>query len=180
MKEFKAPGGAAYLTQKPHALLRHNITTGEIKNMLDTGLYLSNNEAHAVDSDDTSEDEHDDVGPNKKHHSGGKASQSLFVSQVQNFKNGVLELGNMFANTSPELLVVETAEVMPSSVACFYANMEQMGINQYNSFKLDRIHHGKTAIDDPIKRNKVPLFSNVPTTVIPKDKMTIVNLKQDV
>ena len=85
----------------------------------------------------------------------------------------------MFSNTSTDLIVLDTAEVMPLAVANSYATMEQLGINQYNLFKSRRIQLGEVPIDDPIKRNKPFLFSNVPSAVIPKDEMTICNLKQD-
>ena len=85
----------------------------------------------------------------------------------------------MFSNTSTDLIVLDTAEVMPLAVANSYATMEQLGINQYNLFKSSRIQLGEVPIDDPIKRNKPFLFSNVPSAVIPKDEMTICNLKQD-
>ena len=53
----------------------------------------------------------------KNHHSYGKASQARFISQVKEFKNAVLENGNIFSNTSPDLITLDTAEVMPPAVA---------------------------------------------------------------
>ena len=76
--------------------------------MLDIGFHLSNDQSRAVDSDQTSEDEEDDADPNKKHHSSGKASQLRFIQQVRDFKNAVLENGIFFANTSAELIVLDT------------------------------------------------------------------------
>ena len=180
IKEFKSEGGQSYLTQNPHALLRNNISAGAIKHMMDTGLHLANNnpDIERDENNDEASEEHG-AGPKNPHHSKGKASQLRFINQVQEMKTAFLEHGNVFANKSADLIVLDTAEVMPPSVASSYATMEQKGIAQYESFKLNRILLGKIPIDEPIKRNKPPLFSHVPTAVIPKDEMTIIHLKND-
>jgi len=177
IKTFKGQGGQSRDTQNEHALLRDNIAHGTIKHMLDIGLHLSTDSKNNV-SDENLNNEDQDAGPNN-HHSYGKASQARFITHVLGFKSAILEIGNVFSNTSPDLLALHTAEVMPAIVASSYANMEQLGICQYELFKLKRIHLSEVNIDDPIKKNKVALFSNIPSVVIPKSEMTICHLKQD-
>ena len=177
IKTFKGQGGQSHNTQNEHALLRDNIAHGTLKHMLDTGLHLSKDSKINV-SDEHLNNEEQESGP-KNHHSYGKASQERFITHVIGFKDAILENGNVFSNTSPDLIALHTAEVMPAVVASSYANMEQLGISQYELFKLKRIHLSELNIDDPIKKNKVALFSNIPSAVIPKSEMTICHLKQD-
>ena len=177
IKMFKSPGGQSSDSQNEHALLRDNIAHGPIKKMMDDGLQLSKRSKNDDVSDENIYEGQDAVP--KNHHSYGKKSQERFVNQVLEFKNAVLENGNVFSNTSADLIALDTAEVMPAAVASSYAHLEQLGIDQYNFFKLNRIERGDVPIDAPLKKNKVALFSNIPTTVVPKDEMTICNLKND-
>ena len=178
IKGFKAGlGGDSNLTQKPEALLRNTIISGEIDSLLQYGM------CPRITDSDLSEDD-DEMIDNAQaaaqyHHSLGKAQQKLFTEQVQKFINAVNENGNMFSDSCPQLCVLETREAMPLAVSTSYATIEQKGAEQYLKFKSECLELCTASINDPIKRNGLYLFSNLPKITVSKQQKTISNLKQD-
>ena len=177
IKEFKSQGGASNVTQQPAAMLRRNLTSGEIESMLQSGMKPDSTVSVSDESNEDSDEELPAVAV-LNHHSHGMASQQRFTTQVGLFVEAIDAIGNMFADTSAELYVLKTRQVMPKSVAESYSTIEAIGTLQFLKFHKELIENCDVSINEPITRNNALLFSRLPK-VVAKDKTTILSLKHD-
>ena len=115
----------------------------------------------------------------KKHHDQMPSVQKAFVKEVKDLVDAVEELGNPFREDSGDLLVLDTKDIMPKEVVDSVKSIEGTGYNQYTAFVKERFVDQKTPITDPIKMNKLPMFSRPPTKVPSKQKAQITALKED-
>ena len=66
-------------------------------------------------------------------------------------------MGKHFQEKSEDLLVLDTRDIMDSSVAESVRQVEAIGNAQYQMFVTERFEK-HTSLFDPIKRNKLTLF----------------------
>ena len=89
------------------------------------------------------------------------------------------ELGNPFMETSTDLLVIDTRDVMDDAVAETVRNIEHLGKNQYEKFVTERLVLCTKPVTETLSRNKLPLFSRPPIKMHSKQKAQIAALKSD-
>ena len=91
------------------------------------------------------------------HHQEGLSAQTRFQTQVQSLVTVIELKGNPYLDNFPELVTLDTRKVLDSSVSEALRNLKSIGDEGYNKFRknvlIDRIMN----IDDPIKRNNLPL-----------------------
>ena len=75
-------------------------------------------------------------------------------------------MGNPFVDFSPDLIVLDTRDIMDPLVSDTVRKLETLGEEQYQTFVNERLTGNTTLLTDPIKRNNLPLFSWPP----PKSK----------
>lgn len=102
-----------------------------------------------------------------------------FVKQVQAMTNTLEEMGNPFLEEYEDLLVLGTRDIADPKVANTIRNIEQIGKNQYQEYIRDRLDNRTKPLSDPIKQNKLHLFSRQESKVVAKDKQQISSLKQN-
>ena len=87
---------------------------------------------------------------------------------------------NPFLDDTPELLMLDTQNVVNESVVSTVRTVEAIGRDQYNMYHKSVIVERTRSIHDPIKKNSLPLFrSPTPKTKI-KQAGQISMLKSDV
>ena len=57
-------------------------------------------------------------------------------------------------------MTIDTRKVIDSSVAESLRNLENLGIQSYDRFRKDVLEDRIVSIDEPIKRNNLPLAKN--------------------
>ena len=99
------------------------------------------------------------------HHQEGLSAQTRFQTQVQSLVTVIELKGNPYLDNFPELVTLDTRKVLDSSVSEALRNLKSIGDEGYNKFRknvlIDRIMN----IDDPIKRNNLPLPKNPRLTI---------------
>lgn len=78
------------------------------------------------------------------------------------------------------MLLLDTRNILDTSVGETIKKIEEMGEAQYEAFVTERLDKRTTSLYEPIKRNKLSLFSSAPPCKEKsKDKMQIASLKSN-
>jgi len=110
-----------------------------------------------------------------KHHEQNKATQETFVRQVSDLCNVLEE----FTEMSHDLMRLDTRDIADSSVVEAIYNAEDLGQKQYETFTKDRLIERSTSISEPIKKNKLSLFSRPSPREKSKASVQLPSLKSD-
>ena len=86
-------------------------------------------------------------------------------------------MGNPFKEASQDLLVLNSRDIIDPSVVATVRSIQKLGQEQCDKFVVERLEKGTASLYDPIKRNKLSLFSCPRTNEKPKKKMQIASLK---
>ncbi|KAH3731110.1 hypothetical protein DPMN_057115 [Dreissena polymorpha] len=113
-----------------------------------------------------------------KHHEQVESKQNSFVKQVQAMTNTLEEMGNPFLDECENLEVLCTRDIADPKVANTIRNIKHIGKNQYQEYLRGRLDNRTKPLSDPIKQNKLHLFSRQDSKVA-KDKLQISSLKQN-
>ena len=68
------------------------------------------------------------------HHEEGFCTQKTFREQALSLVDTISEMGNLFLDNSPELLMLDTQNVISESVVSTVRTVEVIGRDQYNSY----------------------------------------------
>lgn len=154
----KGDGGAVGLTDNPNALQHWMVAGPEISRMIA---------------------EFEDLTPEVvgKHHEQTTAVQTTFVKEVTALVDMFEDMGNPFKQDSRDLLTVDTKLIMPPELQKTVETVFIVGKEQHEAFVKERFIERTKSIKEPIKKNKLPLFSkkNLP----PKPKTQVQSMKED-
>ena len=112
------------------------------------------------------------------HHDQIVSVQASFAQYVSSLVRVIEELGNPFEEESQDLIVLDTKEIANPAVVQMVRNAKKIGQEQFDTFTKECLIDSKS-IDDPIHRNKLPLFSTS-TCKTSKGKQQLTSLKSDV
>ena len=128
-----------------------------------------------LSQNDDDEDNHVD----DKHHEQTRSHQNRFTLQVEKLVHVMSGIGNPFEEETKELLVLDTQDVKDEEVVNTVNTIENFGNQKFNEFFKNRIQESKTPIFEPIKRNKLHLFSTVKVKTKSADKSRISLLQKN-
>ena len=140
----KGEGGAVGLTNNPSALRRWMIAGPEIARMVEEF------EKQAFRGEATDVDHHERL----------PSFQVTFSAQVNELVVAMEEMGNPFIEDSCYLFALDTKDIMSEDAVSTVQGIVNLGQQQYNDFIEERFLKGEKSISEPIKRNKLALFSN--------------------
>lgn len=89
-------------------------------------------------------------------------------------------MGNPFLEESKDLLRIDTKDIIDPAVASSVNQAESLGNQQYKTFISERLLEQSVPISEPIKKNKLPLFSRPPPREKSKTSLQVSSLKSDV
>jgi hypothetical protein len=84
--------------------------------------------------------------------------QKSFAKDVNALVNVFEEFGSPFLESSKDLIVLDSKEIMPEFVVESVNTAKEKGESLYNKFVEERLKKCTTALSDTIKRNNLPLF----------------------
>ena len=113
-----------------------------------------------------------------QHHEQTLSVQQEFERQIRSLTSVMGGMGNPFLEESPDLLVLDTRDIMDEKVAETVRTIEIAGDLQYSKFVEERILKKDKSIFDPIPKNKFPLFSCPPKKSSTSTKIEINALKK--
>ena len=166
---MKGDGGAVGLTENTSELLRRMVSGPEIARVISE--FQSTQELTKLGEVQIEKD--------VRHHEEVKGVQEAFAKKVKNLCSTVEEMGNQFKESSEDLLVLDTRDILDPSVAVTIKNIVKNGKQQYETFVEERLEKRCKSILDPIKSNKNYLFSCPPAKTVSKEKQQIATLKQN-
>ena len=159
----KGVGGAIGLTENPSAFRKWMLSGAEQARILREF-----------------EDSFPDESKVRCHHEEGLSTQQTFRKQVAELSKTISDLGNPFVNDYPELLRLDTSDVMNESVANTVRTVELLGRNQYEEYRQSVLVDCTRSIHDPIKKNSLPTFKCPTRKDKTKQAHQIENMKCDV
>ncbi len=159
----KGDGGAVGLTENPAALQRWMVSGAEMARVI--GEFESfTEEREKVDT---------------HHHEQTKHTQMAFAGDVRALAGVMEDMGNTFSEKSNDLLVLDTRDLADTAVINSLKNIEKLGQEQYDSYVSERLVNQTKPITDPIKLNKLSLFSWHPAREKSKSQQQLSSLKSD-
>lgn len=168
-KVVKGDGGAIGLTENSCQLLRWMVCGPEVSRLINE--FKSSEELTKKRQSD---------GPDLRHHEQMSGAQATFQKQVKALCTTIEEMGNPFLEESEDLLVLDTRDIIDSSVAETVKRVEEIGKSQFEAFVTERLEKRTVSLFDPIKRNNLALFSSPPLSKgKSNDKMQIASLKSN-
>ena len=114
------------------------------------------------------------------HHEEGFCTQKTFREQTLSLVETINEMSNPFLHDTPELLMLDTQNVLNESVVSTVCTVEAIGRDQYNMYHKSVIVERTRSIHDPIKKNSLPLFRSPTPKTKSKQAGQISILKGDV
>ena len=96
--------------------------------------------------------------PSNEQHEQCYSSQEAFHSQVENLTEEISTMGNPFLDASPELIVLDSRNCAGDAIVATIRSIENLGKSQYQEYVDNVIKERKVTIQQPIKRNSLPLF----------------------
>ena len=160
---IKGDGGAVGLTDNPSALRRWMISGPEVARV------ISEFEA-AVNPQGTQ--------TVTLHHDQIPSVQQSFLKNVKALVSVFKEFGNPFQEDSKDMLVLDTREIVDPIVATSVYDAPKLGQQKFEEFFSKRLVQRTVPIDQPISRNKLPLFGNS-TKAVSKSKHNNKSMKND-
>lgn len=162
---IKTDGGAVGLTQNPEALRRWMVAGPELVRIT-TEFEASMERKHNKPLE-------------TRHHDQTKSSQVTFRKQVKQLTEVIEEMGNPFLEETTDLLKLDSRDIVDPAIVSSVRQAKTMGQQQYQTFVTDRLVDQTTPISEPIKKNKLPLFSLPPQRDKSKASLKVSSLKSD-
>ena len=161
---IKCSGGALGLTENPSAFRKWVITGPEQARLI---VEFKKQYLREI------QDKH-------LHHEEGLAAQKNFKRQVLDLLQAVNEFGNPFLEDSPELLTLDTRNVMDESVIETVCTVESLGKEQYDKYCESVILKCERSIHETISKNNLALFKWPKPKAKSKQAKAVAVLKDDV
>ena len=160
---MKDDGGAVGLTESP-AALQHRLVSGPEMARIIGEFESFNEERKKMDT---------------RHHEQTRHAQMAFVRNVRALAGAIEVMGNPFGEKSSDLLVLDTRDLVDAAVIDSLKHFKKLGQDQYDSYVRDHLVNQTKPITDPIKLNKLPLFSWTPVREKSRSKQQLSSLKSD-
>ena len=98
--------------------------------------------------------------PDCRHHKKMKGVQKAFMKQVKPLSTAITKMGNPSEESTNDLLVLDTQVIMLLSVVETVKPSESVEQNKYREFVTERLEARSRSLFEPIRQNKLPLFSS--------------------
>ncbi|KAG1676904.1 hypothetical protein GQR58_014091 [Nymphon striatum] len=89
------------------------------------------------------------------------------------------ELGNLFEEDSPDLVALDTKEIVGSPAIEAVRKVREIGLKQFQAFSRDCLVERTKPVADTIHRNKLKVFKAQPIRNVSKEKHKLTSLKNN-
>ena len=115
--------------------------------------------------------------PDRCHREQRKGVQKAFKKQLS---TAITEMGNPFQESTNDLLVFDTQDIMLPSIVETFKTSEIVGQNRYREFVTQRLEASSKSLFEQINQTKLPLFSSHPLKSKSKEQRHVASLKRNV
>ncbi len=165
---MKADGGAIGLTEKPAALLRWMVAGPEMARVV--GVFLCE-----FDKKEASSHLRNSI----RHHEDKPGVQAAFLKNVKTLVATMNDMGNPFSDTSGDMIVIDTREVVYTAVVDSVHRIESLGKTQIDEFFKSRLVDRSKPLNDRISRNNLQLFRWRPEKERSRTQEQLLSMKRD-
>ena len=102
-----------------------------------------------------------------------------FGKQVKELVDVMEEMGNPFLEETTDHLRFDTRDIIDPTAASYVRQAETIGQQRYQTIMTDRLVEQTTPIAEPIKKNKLSLFSRPSQRKKSKTSLQVSSLKSD-
>ncbi|XP_041473700.1 uncharacterized protein LOC121422610 [Lytechinus variegatus] len=163
----KGCGGAIGLTGNPGALRRWMVAGPEIARM-------------TAEFEVQTEREHRGASNRRhRHHDQTPGVQVSFMKEVRALTKVFQEMGNPFLEETQDLMVLDTGDIMETTVTETVRKVESLGEEQYAKFVEERLELCTRPVTEPLKKNRLLLFSRPEPKTRSKQQMELTAVKND-
>ena len=162
----KGTGGAVGLTENTSAFKKWMVAGPEQARLL-----TEFEEQYMEDFED---------GDHHHHHEEGMSTQNTFRKQARSLVQVINEMSNPFQDDGPELLALDTRNIIDDSVINTVRTIEAVGKDQYETYKKSVITDMTQSIHSTIKKNALPLFRSPSPKTKSKKAGQVSMLRDDV
>ena len=113
------------------------------------------------------------------HHDQQPSVQDEFAKDVKSLVKVFEEMGNPFLERSEDLLVLDSRDIVDSSVVETVRKIEAIGEEQFKDYFKKRVQKGEIPITEVITKNKLALFRTPRKQTSSRQKMQVTSLKND-
>ena len=117
--------------------------------------------------------------PETHHHEQTRSYQAKFAEQVRRMVEVIEEMGNPFIEGSKDLLKLDTRDIVDPALVTSVCQAGEIGQQQYDTFVTERLHQQAKPLSEPIKKNKLLLFSHPPPRQKSNASLQVSSLKSD-
>ncbi len=160
----KNDGGVIGLTESPAALQRWMVSGPEM--------------AGFINDFETSVN-HSQVTTDTRHHEQRPGVQKAFLQDVMSLKATFDEYGNPFLESSGDLLVLDTRDIVDETVVDAVNKVQELGLEQYKTFVKERLVERTKPLHDSIKKNMLCLFRTPKRRQKTKAQEVMAEMKSD-
>ena len=114
-----------------------------------------------------------------RHHEQRNHAQMTFGRDITSLTDAIEEMVNPFAENSKDLLVLDSRDLADLTVIDMLRQAKSLGQEEYDTYVNERLVNQTKLITDPIKRNKLPLFSRPPVRENSRAQLQLSSLKND-
>ena len=118
--------------------------------------------------------------PDRCHHEQRKGVQKAFKKQVKSLSTAITKMRNPFQESTNDLLVFDTQDIMLPSIVETFETSESVGQNRYREFVTQRLEASSKSLFEHINQTKLPLFSSHPLKSKSKEQRHVASLKRNV
>jgi len=116
---------------------------------------------------------------NLNHHEDTKQKQVHFHKDTRALTDTIDSFVNPFSEESKDLLVLDSRNLVDSSVIHTLYHIEKLGADQYHAFVSERLTTRSKPISDPFKNDNLSLFKTPTMKEKSSAQQKIVSLKND-
>ena len=162
---IKGDGGAVGLTDNPSALRRWMVAGPEVAGVIE--VFQDGNRHWKRQRADT------------RHHDQTLSVQASFVKDVRSLVGVMEEMGNPFEEESQDVVKLHTKEIAGPAAVETVVNAKRIGQEQFEAFTRECLLHRTKAVDDPIPRNRLKVFSTSTPRSQSKGQQQLASIKND-
>ena len=161
----KGDGGAVGLTDNPSALRHWMVAGPEVARVIEE--FQDGNQYWRRQTADT------------RHHDQTPSVQASFVKDVRSLVGDREEMGNPFEEESQDLVILDTKNIASPAAVETVMNAKRIGQEQFEAFIRECLLDRTKAVDDPIPRNKLKVFSTSTPRSQSKGQQQLASVKND-
>lgn len=162
---IKGDGGAVGLTDNPSALRRWMVAGPEVARVIEE--FQDGNQYCRRQITDT------------RHHDQTPSVQASFVRDVCSLVGVIEEMGNPFEEESQDLVILDSKDIAGPAAVETVMNAKRIGQEQFKAFTRECLLDRTKAVDNPIPRNKLKVFSTSTPRSQSKGQQQLTSVKND-